>query len=156
MQRCVRTFVILLLLGSPAVAGPHVSETIKHYTIKGNTAVGLKAQMSSKGPDGFWGYAKWWVEWDGNCNVSVDVTITLPKLSANSGASSALKADFEKMYEALLAHERQHGQHGISAAKEVEAAGCNNTDPIFAKWRKADKDFDQRTQHGKTEGVVLR
>ncbi|MEM9716211.1 MAG: DUF922 domain-containing protein [Pseudomonadota bacterium] len=156
MRGFVGIFGIVLMLAGPALADPKVSETIKHYTIKGDTAVGLKAQMAQKGPDGFWGYSNWWVSWDGLCNVKVDITITMPKLAKNSGAPDALKEEFDRMYGVLLAHERQHGQHGIEAAKEVMAANCENTDPIFAKWQKADRDYDRRTKHGKTEGVVLR
>ncbi|MEM0977348.1 MAG: DUF922 domain-containing protein [Pseudomonadota bacterium] len=147
---------VLLVSATTVVAGPKVSEQINHYTIKGDSAIGLRAQMSTKGPQGYWGYSEWWVEWDASCNVSVTVTITMPKLSANSGASDELKADFQRMYDNLLIHERQHGQHGISAAEDILAAGCRNTDPIFAKWNKADRDFDLRTDHGRNEGVVLR
>ncbi len=141
------------LLTFSADAKPKVKETLKHYSISGNSALEFQSQMRKKGLKGFWGYTEWYVKWTGGCRVSVAVTITMPKLKNPSKAPKDVRQSFDKMYKALLKHERNHGRNGIRAATDIEKAKCKKTDPIFAKYNKADKDYDRKTKHGLTEGV---
>ncbi len=154
----MRILLILLcisLLSTPSLAKPRVKENLKHYTISGDTIAALKSQMKKKGPKGFWGYTTWYVKWSGSCKVNVTIDITMPKLKNPSKVPTNVRKEFDEMYAALLMHERNHGKHGILAAQAIEKAKCKNTDPIFEKYLKADKTYDLRTKHGRTEGVKL-
>ncbi len=154
-MRIVLILLLCAIVSTPVQAKPTIKETVKHYKISGKSLNKLKSQMRRYGPKGFWGYAQWFVEWTADCRVSVTVTITMPKLRNPSKTPAHVRKEFDEMYVALLAHERNHGKNGIRAAQEVEQAKCRNTDPIFAKYNKADKDYDRRTKHGFTEGVKL-
>jgi len=79
----------------------------------------------------------------------------MPKLKVTDKTPRNLQEKFDKMYAALLRHEENHGKYGIAAATEIEAAACSNTDAIFTKYNKADRDYDKRTNHGAKEGVIL-
>ncbi|MCO4824148.1 MAG: DUF922 domain-containing protein [Amylibacter sp.] len=154
----MRYFSILFLTCVMATSlndKPKVKENLKHYTITGDSVNALKSQMKKKGPKGFWGYTEWYVKWTGSCKVSVNVTITMPKLKESSKTPKEVRKEFDEMYAALLKHERNHGKNGIKAAQAVEKANCENTDPIFKKYNKADKSYDLKTKHGRTEGVKL-
>jgi len=148
--------VVGLSFGQTAWSKPKVTETITYYEISGDTAAELRAQMKTKGPNGYWGYSRWYVRWSGSCKLSVTVDITMPKLKNPENVPAGLVQKFDKMYAALLTHEKNHGQHGISAAEEIEANRCKNGNAIIDKWAAEDVTYDKRTNHGETEGVVLR
>ncbi|MEM7241987.1 MAG: DUF922 domain-containing protein [Pseudomonadota bacterium] len=159
MQRVLCAVLALGLIASmsdTAFAKPKISEKTKFYKIAGTTPAALLAEMNAKGPQGFWGYSSWYVRWTGGCKVSVEVTYTMPKLKSKTGMSGELIKEFDRFYAALWAHEKTHGGHGISAAEEIERAGCKNGNAIIKKWNAEDAKFDKRTDHGKKEGVYLR
>jgi predicted secreted Zn-dependent protease len=154
MRNYVAAFLILsmtLSMSHGAMAAPKVSESIKHYSIKGKTADEIKANMKKKGPKGHWGYTEWYVKWSGSCKVDVSVKYIMPKLTSKAPAD--VKKSFDKMYAKLLKHEKNHGQSGILAGKEIEAKKCKNGDAILKKYNKRDKADDKKTKHGFTEGV---
>ena len=134
-----------------AWADASVSEKIKYYSVSGKTVDAIKANMKKKGPKGYWAYTEWYVKWTGSCKVSVSVTYTMPKLK--SGAPADVKSKFDKMYKKLLKHEKNHGNNGISAAKEIAKKKCNGGDAILAKYNKKDIAYDKKTDHGYSEGV---
>ncbi len=138
-----------------ASAKPSVKEKWAGYRVDGTTANQILAQMKQRGPNGYWAYTNWYVRWTGSCKVSVEISYTVPKHVNEAALPANLRARWQAMYNALVAHERKHGQHGINAANEIAAAGCKNGDAIIKKWANADKTLDQRTTHGKTEGVVF-
>lgn len=151
---------LLALALSCAIAGaasakPSVKEKWAGYRVDATTANQILAQMNQRGPNGYWAYTSWYVRWTGNCQVSVEINYTMPKHVNEAALPANLRARWEAMVNALVAHERKHGQHGINAANEIAAAGCKNGDAIIRKWANADKVLDQRTTHGKTEGVVF-
>jgi predicted secreted Zn-dependent protease len=77
----------------------------------------------------------------------------MPKLTSKAPAD--VKKSFDQMYAELLKHEKNHGQSGILAGKEIEAKKCQNGDAILKKYNKRDKAYDKKTKHGFTEGVKL-
>lgn len=141
---------------SPAAAKPKVSVVNKTYAVSGTTAKELRDEMNRKGPDGFWAYTRWDIRWTGSCRVTVKVTYTLPKHRKPSAMPANVRKSWQSMRAALVAHEKLHGAHGVSAAKEIAAAGCKDGNAIIKKYNKADQALDRRTKHGKTQGVVLK
>ena len=79
----------------------------------------------------------------------------MPKLKNPSKTPKKVRKEFDEMYAALLRHERNHGKNGIRAARDIEKAKCKGGDAIIARYLQADKDYDRKTKHGKTEGVRL-
>lgn len=152
----IATSVALLALGiGSALADPDVTEKTKTYSVSATTVDGLKREMKRRGPKGFWAYTTWRVNWTGSCAVRLKINYTMPKHSNPDAMSPELRRQWDAMVAALISHEREHGAHGLAAAREVEAAGCRNTKPIFRKYKKADRALDKRTLHGYKTGVVL-
>ena len=89
-----------------AFAKPKVKESTKYYEIEGLTRDALRAQMNAKGPNGYYGFTNWYVRWTGGCQVSVEVTYTMPKLKKSADTPGWLIESFETFYAALLAHEK--------------------------------------------------
>ena len=139
-----------------SAAKPKVVVKTKYYSIVGSTSRELKNQMRRKGPGGYWAYTGWYVNWSGSCQVTVTISYEYPKWKNHGQAPAALRAKWDSMISALEGHERQHGQHGVNAANEIDRTGCAG-DPkaITNKWANQDKVFDARTDHGRKQGVVL-
>ena len=156
------TFVLLALLATLAAAPqragaePAVTVNSTYYAITGTTSAELKAQMKSLGPQGYWAYTTWNVNWTGNCRVSLKISYTYPRWTNQGSAPPALRAAWNQMMTNLRTHEEGHGQHGKNAAKEIEQSHCRS-DPktITQKWAAQDKTYDAQTNHGRTQGVVL-
>ncbi len=98
---------------------------------------------------------RWDVRWTSGCDVSVNVVYTIPRHVNPAAMSADLRARFDLMIASLMAHERQHGQHGIAAAKEIRRAGCSGAQKIIRKYVAADRELDRRTRHGRNTGVRL-
>ena len=158
VQRAAVMLVFLcLLMTTPAVvAKPKVSTKTKTYIVDATTLAGLRKQLNQKGPHGHWAYTEWYVRWTGSCKLSVEITYTLPKHKNPGKLDPDVRKRWKAMVRALTKHEHNHGDHGIRAAREIEKAKCANGDAIIKKWNGQDKAYDLRTNHGKTEGVVLR
>jgi predicted secreted Zn-dependent protease len=131
----------------------------------------------------FDGYTRWYVRWryiyksvPEGCGISgvstnVDVAITLPRLNPDTDASEDLKKSFANFADKLRLHEEQHGRHAIEIAKRIETGiaalppegtcerlGQVANDLGYALIKEAnqqDLDYDARTQHGRTEGVIF-
>ena len=153
MNSVFSTFLILLTSAGLASAKPKVKENWSYYEVRGNSIGQLQSQLKSKGPKGFWAYTSWYVRWSGACAVSVEIRYTMPKLIKNDAMPASVLSIWNKMYAALEKHERNHGQHGINAAREIERNGCRNGKAIIRKWAEQDRIYDRKTQHGKTEGI---
>ncbi|MCY4333520.1 MAG: DUF922 domain-containing protein [Litoreibacter sp.] len=139
----------------PVLAAPEVIIKNRTYKVDAVTAKSLVAQLKRRGPDGFWAYTRWRINWTRDCEVRVRVTYTMPVHSDPKAMPATLRKDWERMITALRLHEEQHGAHGIAAAREIKQAGCKNTRPIVRKYNRADKEFDRRTKHGAKTGVTL-
>ncbi|MEM1307035.1 MAG: DUF922 domain-containing protein [Pseudomonadota bacterium] len=145
-----------MFTAAPAMAGPSVRVTTQTYAIRGRTAAQLKQQMARRGPQGYWAYARWNVRWTANCKVTVRVRYTMPRWANKASGSARLRQKWRRMMRALRAHENQHGRHGIQAARELVRTRCRgNPHAVVARWAAQDRIFDQRTNHGVSQGVRL-
>lgn len=142
----------------PANVSASVSKKVqvKYYTINGKTTQQLKAQMKSKGPNGYWAYVNWYVNWKTkNCRVALKIKYTYPKWANSGQAPKATQKKWRRMISALKKHENGHARHGVSAAKEISKSNCKNPKAIIKKWAAKDKSYDRKTGHGRTQGVKL-
>ncbi|MEM7470278.1 MAG: DUF922 domain-containing protein [Pseudomonadota bacterium] len=155
LQRATLTAFVLGLLSAPAIAAPELTIREVFYKVDGLNAKDLGAQMKRRGPKNFWAYTRWDIKWSAQCEVEVVVTFTMPKHTNRGALSPTFRANWDRMIAALKLHEKQHGAHGIAAAREIEQAGCKKTRPIVRKYNRADRVFDKRTNHGAKTGVVL-
>ena len=153
----IRAFLILLALGAaaPLAAAPTMQERLSYYPVSGRNLGELRRDMAQNGPNGFWGYTSWYVEWSASCDVSLRIDITMPQLKRPERLSPQDLAIWQRMEAALLAHERLHAAHGVAAAREIHDAKCRNAQAIIQKWAQQDRVLDQTTQHGRTQGVRL-
>lgn len=148
---------LALTLGATMVeAKPKVSVVEKTYAVDATTASALVKQMGQRGPNGFWAYTDWYVNWTGSCDLSVKITYTMPKHKNEAKLDPALRENWKTFLAALRKHEEKHGAHGIQAAQEIEQTKCANGDAVIKKWSNQGKLLDKRTDHGKKEGVVLK
>jgi hypothetical protein len=112
--------------------------------------------MGANGPKGFWAYTTWNVNWTSDCQTSVMASITLPELADDADLDDEEIAEFERMLEALTAHELQHVDFGIEFADEVSTDNCPiNSDELLQPYLAAERAFDADTEHGRTQGVYL-
>ncbi|MEM7243126.1 MAG: DUF922 domain-containing protein [Pseudomonadota bacterium] len=128
---------------------------VESYLISGSSLENLWKEMDKKGPDGNWGLTHWKIHWTPGCDVSIDITITLPKLVGSGTLSGTDRLIFERMLVALETHENHHARIGTYAAEEIKRYDCKNTDQIAAYWKSVNKRFDLDTKHGQREGVDL-
>ena len=131
-----------------------------------------------------WAHTKWRVKWrykygreKNGCRLTVAsvtarVVYTLPRWPGKVGAAPGLRAKWEAMREKLEAHERNHGENGIETARKIEralldlppAADCDALKDsiaatgkrLIAEGNRWDDAYDERTDHGKHEGISLR
>lgn len=139
----------------PVLSKPSISTNTTYYEVSGQTGAELRRQMGALGPEGYWAYTEWWVEWSRSCQLSVTIDYTMPKLADRNTLPAGLLQKWDIMIAALIAHEEQHGQHGIEAAMEIERKGCNGAYQIIRFWNNQDILFDRETDHGAHQGVTL-
>jgi len=148
-------FVFLFGAATPAVAAPNITETIKYYTVSGNSFAAIRRDMARRGPKGYWGLTSWWITWSARCEIDLDITITMPRLTASSRLSAYEKRVWRGMVDALYRHEQLHAQHGRQAAAEIHRTRCQNPKRVVEKWAERDRVLDRSTRHGATQGVTL-
>jgi predicted secreted Zn-dependent protease len=101
--------------------------------------------------------------------TTVKATIVFPRLKSDLSTPSELKRAFDTYAEALMLHEKGHVQNGIDIAKRIEngirALPGEETCPalgvaanalgarLIKEAHQLDIDYDQRTQHGRTQGA---
>ncbi|WP_050931605.1 DUF922 domain-containing protein [Aestuariivita boseongensis] len=153
----IRTLVILAFLAaaSPVDAAPKETETIQYYSISGETLADLRRDMARHGPQGFWGYTKWWITWSRNCDIDLEITITLPRLARTARLSECDLRVWNAMTEALYRHEQMHAEHGRRAAAAIHASDCSAPRRVIQIWAERDRALDRETRHGATQGVTL-
>lgn len=129
-------------------------------------------------------HARWDVRWtfdwrahDGGCRIetastSLAVTYTLPRWAGRDLADDELKAKWDRFAMALRVHEEGHGANGLRAAARIEVAlgelppraSCEalvraaeeTARRIIDEEAANDRAYDEATQHGLRQGVVLR
>ena len=180
--------LLLALLASAAVAEPLVRVHTSYYYIDGPSATVLAAQLDNNGPVGadgnhHPGRTRWDIQWklrsqqQGNaCGmkeaaVAVGIAQTLPKWRGEGKGATGLRALWTRFVDALQRHEDVHKQHGIKAAKEIEAAvlalkpasNCEDLESaanaraqeIVSKYKSLDEAYDKKTDHGRQDGASL-
>jgi len=129
------------------------------------------------------GFTEWKVSWqfsvmqtsDGcRCstfNTQTRITITLPRWTPPTNAPATVVQIWTNYFTALLRHEVGHGQMAAAAAGElhrrVKSLGggtdCDSLkrslnalgESVVAEFRQKDKEYDERTRHGATQGATL-
>lgn len=128
-------------------------------------------------------YTQWYVTWHfplvrtdlgcatGPVSTSMRVRITLPRWQAPPEASIELVARWRTYLDVLATHELGHRERGLEAAADIEAElpllgpkpSCEEAErianqaahQILERHRQADRDYDELTQHGATQGAVF-
>jgi predicted secreted Zn-dependent protease len=99
------------------------------------------------------------------------ITITMPRWLAPTNAPEAVVETWDRYLAALGRHEAGHGQFAVAAAAELhkrikelgsrpdcdelKSAINNLGQQVVEAYRKRDKEYDERTRHGATQGAVL-
>lgn len=133
--------------------------------------------------DRVWAHTHWYVEWRisydeqntlcriSDIKTSVKVDFVVPRWIDRDKAKPYMHEKWDAFYLALQKHEQQHAMHGVAAAREIEtqlkAIGekrlCSQikkiakplADGIIKKHNDMDVTLDDKTNHGKDEGVHL-
>ena len=151
-----RAALLLVLTLAPLVARAEDRVVTRHYPVSALTAAGLEEEMQARGPQGFWAYTTWNVDWTGACDVSLTVNYTLPEHLRPEAMTPELHARWQAMLAALVRHEQGHAALGEKARRAVRAAKCRDTGPIFARIAAEERAYDAQTRHGARDGVTLR
>lgn len=123
--------------------------------------------------------SRWRYTWDSGVNSceitgvqsSVEVLYRLPKWANEEEAAPVLRNRWKQYMANLMVHENGHKDLGIDAAAEMEKAimamppqrtskaleTAANTlgEEILHKYRALEVDYDQKTDHGRTQGAVF-
>lgn len=129
----------------------------------------------------FMGDTRWHVLWDfkwnknnnictiTSANTSLNISYTMPALATDVDLTEDTRQAFDGYYAALFKHEQEHMYSGLYAAREIEQAllslgsfeRCKRLEyeantsakKILKKYYERDKEYDKKTDHGRTEGV---
>ncbi|MEM1274835.1 MAG: DUF922 domain-containing protein [Pseudomonadota bacterium] len=155
MRFVVVALLILACSTISAFANPTVQTRWVNYAVTGTTVDTILQQMRDNGPNGSWAYTRWYVRWTASCEVALEINYTMPKHTRRGAMPANIRAEWDKMIAALMAHEEQHGAHGRNAARELVQKRCRNGNAIVQKWAEQDRIYDRVTDHGRTEGVTF-
>jgi predicted secreted Zn-dependent protease len=101
-------------------------------------------------------------------DVYLDVVVTLPRWDAPDEAPAALQRDWASFTDALASHEREHresivsaGRRMVRALEKLQAPSCTalkekagaKARAIIEEARAYNRRFDERTDHGRTQGA---
>ena len=155
----------------------HPNLHLRELQLSGSSLSELGAQMSAQGPvdrdgqrhDG-WTYGDVSYQFNvGACRperteTSIDLIVVLPDLASRDRLSASDKADWDRYFAALVAHEAQHvaiiergaewigeAMRAASSCDAAIAAGAQAN----ARLQAAHKAYDGRTDHGRLEGASL-
>lgn len=137
--KTILQIVLFFLLPLSTFAEPVVKSRSIYYTVSGNTAEEIWADIIKKSPVKHKGrlhvaYTKWNVNWQfwwldktNSCEMTrvtttLDVAYTLPKLKQTSSMPESLISRWEKYNSALFSHEQGHKDLGKKAATDIENA----------------------------------
>lgn len=148
-----------------------------YYNIQGSTENDLREQMNVLGPidehdskhcDS---YTKWKVfclpQNNGFFAVKLEIVFTFPKWIKPNNTNPDLDSKWARHLKALQIHEDGHKENGIKAAKKINDAlydlyiSDNLTGykeevyKIRDEYNLQDVDYDQLTDHGRTQGAVF-
>jgi predicted secreted Zn-dependent protease len=147
---------------------------IVYYKIQGSTETDLAKEIQSKGPEGYAGYTNWYIRWGWpgfdheECDLSkawitTKVSLTMPSWVPPSDAPEDLVRNWARFSQALNVHEQGHVDNVVKALPLLQSA-IQNSDCITAdsaanhvldKLRGWDVQYDDNTDHGRTQGAVF-
>jgi predicted secreted Zn-dependent protease len=136
-DKTILLFLLLFLLPLTTFAKPELKTRNIYYTVSGNSAEDIWADIRKKSPVKHNGklhvaYTKWnvnwqfwWLEKAELCEITrvktiVDVAYTLPRLKQTAAMPDALSSRWQQYHAALLDHEQGHKELGMKAANEIE------------------------------------
>lgn len=142
---------------------PEVEESVgfSYFLIQGSTLEGLDEAMRAKGPGALAGANIWNVSFaEEPCAVSMDATISLPKLIGKAKLTEADLIVWDEMLIALEAYHRQHVAIAQKAATAVRGLNCvsgaeGGIEAEITKFREESIALDESTSNGATVGVTL-
>lgn len=181
------TGFLLLLASSISIAETFETTEYKYYVISPRSAYEIKPELMRNSPirsggGSFNGHTDWYIDWkyqatpgaDGcqldNIKTTVHVVHTLPTLNKNVTDKQTIKV-FSRFSAALTQHEKNHGNNGLIAAREMDKLfneiqpqpDCRDLSRIVdgignatvQKYIRADNEYDRTTSNGATEGAVI-
>jgi predicted secreted Zn-dependent protease len=167
------------------VLAQQVSCRTNYYAVKGESLREIHQSLRQARPwkAGHDGFTVWSVSWRFSttmgrsvCRMSAfgttaTITITLPRWVAPTNATDLLKTEWDRYIKALGQHEYGHAQFALAAAGEIhkrvkeagEDANCESLkqringlcESTVQKYKGMDETYDQRTEHGATQGARL-
>lgn len=157
--------------------------TVSEYSVVGDTPQKVRAELDARGPKDEAGkprdaFTKWNISWrwpreNGKPDfakpiVEHRVEITVPRWEGVLRASPEVRAQWNAYLSALLSHERQHLtiiKSNVGAVSEAVTSAYRKNpsltaeeatraaSEVIAKIRALDRQYDEATKHGQTEGV---
>ena len=155
-----------------------------YYTIVAETPQELDEQLSLNSRNGYSADTKWSINTGyrfkntnfgcqlDDSKIELKIIYTMPEWSNKNESSTELQELWDTWYKDLLKHEENHGFHGRQAYNEIKqnlyvSHNANNcaqlttnlkvlVDRILFKYSQEDKYYDERTNHGETEGASIR
>ncbi len=178
-----------LILTSSFTCLAETIETIeyKYYVISPRSPYEIKSELIRNSPirDGggsFNGHTDWYIDWKFhaapgpygcqlyNVSTKVHVIHTLPALSERVTDKQTIEV-FNKFNVVLTQHEKNHGNNGLTAAREMDKLfseiqpqqNCRYLSQMVndignstvQKYIHADREYDRITNNGLTEGAVI-
>ena len=178
---------LLLITSIDTIAETIESIEYKNYVISPRAAHEIKPELMRHTPirdykGSYNGHTDWYIDWQyqtrqeanicriNQLKVKVHVVHILPRLSEYVTDKQTIEV-FNRFNAALTQHEKNHGNNGLSAAREIDKAlnalqpqrSCHRTSwliddighSIVKKYVAADKEYDRTTNNGMTEGAVI-
>jgi predicted secreted Zn-dependent protease len=163
-----------------------VNFTNQQYSIAGSSQAELSRQIRQFGPVDdsgrrYAGYTKWHLDWGVShllnttgchietANVTLAITMTLPKWEIPKEVSPSLISKWNSYYLNLTEHENSHYKFAVDGANQLAAelskvetyADCTILEKTVeslgqdtvSRIRASDSEYDLRTDHGKREGL---
>ena len=150
-----------------------------YYEITGNSAAALRKQMDSLGPSDAQGhhadaYTDWYIDWNwpgygrADCDlsqvrVSYALTVTFPSWQPAVDADPELVDHWQRYTQRLALHEKGHVDSVIkgerSMRQAVQRATCTTAEAaaqqVLESLHTFDTHYDQKTDHGATQGATF-
>jgi predicted secreted Zn-dependent protease len=145
-----------------------------YYTIYGSTAEELRQSLNESGPGGYDAYTGWYVNWSwpgyggDQCQLTLaalewDLYVTFPSWSPPWDASQELIDEWTQYVNLLAAHETVHVNNFLhnysSILTAIQRATCTTAEErardAVTVLQRLDDAFDEKTNHGATQGAVF-
>lgn len=185
----IKSFSSLFILIASFTSIAETIETVeyKNYVISPRSPYEIKPELMRRSPirergGSFNGHTDWYIDWkyqatpgSGGCRLNdikttVHVIHTLPALSENVTDKQTIDV-FNRFNNALTQHEKNHGNNGLTAAREMDKLfseiqpqqDCRYLsrmvndigNSIVQKYIHADNEYDRTTNNGETEGAFI-